>query len=282
MRRLGTLVWLSVALLVAAGCRQQRPPPLRERIPVAAAESLRAAAVLRPPLTTLQGEGSLRLTVGDRVAPALNLRFSLRDTTALRGSFRPGMLAPVLSIWSSPEGWQLLLPRERAAVVGLAVTDTSRAAHEARLTVRLAWYLLQPQAILGSLQIEEAFRQGADWVFTGSLNGWDPSGRRVSIWVERKSLGIRRWRIAESAETTVASVTYQPPRLPGGLGDGPASRIAFEIRPLRAEGTLRIQEITPAAIPPKPPPAVPAGWEIWEGYRVAEALGLLLEPQAAS
>lgn len=252
---------------------------MREAIGIAVAESLRAVAVGQAAPTSLEGAGSLRLTVEEREAPALNLRFTLRDTLALRAGFRPGMLAPVLSMASDRTGWQLLLPKERAAVVGRAATDTSRAAREADLIVKLSWYLLQPQALLASLPIEGAYRQGPDWILDGVLSSADSPGSSAEVWIDRRTLGIHRWRIVSESEA-LAVVTYQPPRAPGSLGDGPASRIVFEIKPLNARGSLRFQHITPATIPPKAPPAIPGSWSVWEDYRVTEALTLLLKPQA--
>ncbi len=278
-RLLGFLICTAAITAIAStalqGCRSRRPALLEHHVGSADAESLCVAVAGWPLPVSLQGKGNVRFRFEDRDLPLLNLRFALRDTGEVRALLRPGMFAPVLSLWAGQEGWSVRLPRQRTALEALK----SAQAHPSdpgelsgSLVAHLAWYLLVPQAILLDLGRTRVIGRGAHWILSGRPGGVGPLIRSAEVWVEKEGLGISRWSLRLADGATLLQVVYDPAQIRPATGVRTARSVHFDIPSLEVQGTMRLERVKPAQIDPLPRPPIPPGWKVLQGFPLRQLL----------
>ncbi len=296
-RRTGTWMGaaLALALIVAGGC--SRGPRPGEIAGAPAAEQILAGASARAQDTRLSAKGraSVRMQVGERELPALSLSLGLRDGGQLAAVMRPGVLAPVLSLWAGEDGWLLRLPRERAAFEVVHAPGTLRlgadnssargageAADEALGALsgpalsRLAAWVLEPQSLLGRLRDPEVAAGEGHWELRGTLPGLGVADLWAEVWLARDDLAVQRWSLgAGSAEEPAwVRVAYSPARAGGSLGRQ-GQRIHFEIGSIEVTGTATFNYLRADVPDPLRRPTVPDHWIRYAGAELPAALGRL-------
>ncbi len=237
-------------------------------------ESLRVAALRIPPAPSCQGRGSMRLEIERRRLPALNLRFGLRDGAALWAILRPGVLAPVLSLWAGADGWSVRLPRERTALE-VDASDPGGSPLSGPEIARLAHYVLLPQAALGDLVGLHLLKRGEDWILRGRLSGLPEDLAVLEVWITQTDLAVKRWSLWGRDGRSLLRVAYDPPRLLTADGGADQGAIHFVISSLEAVGTVQVGNLSLEPPAPFTPPPVPARWDVVSGSRLRRLLDKL-------
>lgn len=244
--------------------------------PVANADSLRQQILPEDMPSALSGSGLTRFYLGDERLPGMTLRFTTQDGAETTAMLRPGMLTPVVSMWTSADAWTLRFPRERAYVLEAGSTGgaADRSAGAAAggpvggadqesyglLLGRLAWYLIAPQALLADLQPVRAFRRGADWIFTGRPGALQEGLPGAEVWVDRESRGIRRWSLRDRDGQLQVQVEYSPPRFMLTTKGGVGGRLDISIPALDFFGGVILQRVNEKDPKTIPAPETPTGW----------------------
>jgi hypothetical protein len=249
-------------LLGSIGCRPPRPAP-----PVPAADSLMAMLAAPSGAAPLEGSGPLRLKLPGRSLPVVTARFVVSPDSA-RATLRPGALAPVLSLWCAADGWQLMLPRQRAVVAGSAAGPD-------RIDVaRLFWYLLRPRALALDLTAPEALASGGRWILRGRVDALGAWARGAEIEIDPATRAVVRWSIGLASGESALRVAYDPPVLEARAGTG----IGFVVPALGGRGDLTLSRIRRSSAQPVPRPSIPPGWEVLTTEDVPRLLEALSKP----
>ncbi len=269
----GLMIWL---LLSQTGCG--KPPHvgtlIREPSQVTADSLLFEITGADLPVS-LDGRGSLRLQTAEKELPSLTLRFSLRDTTELRTSGKPGMFAPVFSAWAGAGGWNLRLPRMRAVLESFDDSynrGTTNSVLTGKAVVRFGWYMLAPQALVSELSDRAVFSMGESWVITGQAEQLGASFAAAEVVVRKDNLGIESWRLKRSSGETLIEITYRPALVKEKMGDRPAGLIQFVAESLHLKGGVLVKRLKGKEFDEFARPEVPAGWEYLPGSRLGDLL----------
>lgn len=271
-------------LVVCCGCRPKREPaPALPEAPLSP-DSLVALLAPDSSVAGLSVRGSLKLALGGRELPTLDLRAALRDTGEVRAILRPGILPHVLSIWAGHGGWCVHLPRDRVAFEA-QLTDTSVPGPDTisgLLLARLAWFLIEPHRLLGRLERTRLIEREEHWVVSGVPVDLGPEVRAAEIWVGRMTGEIDRWGLRSGEGRTLVQVTYDPPapRPPERLGTHAQLRFAIEL--LQVNGGLRLSRVDPEPGGALQRPPVPEGWEVFPGKEMRELIQGTLEAESTA
>jgi len=261
-------MFLAVVLLSTPGCSRHAartgPGDLdsvsASTEPVANADSLRLTILSEPIPSALSGTGLTRFYLGDDRLPGMTLRFTAQDSAETTAMLRPGMLTPVVSMWTSADAWTLRFPRQRAFVLETVSTDGATQGPDGRLLGRLAWYLIAPQALLADLDPVRAFRRGADWIFTGRPGPLEGGLPGAEVWVDQESGGIRRWSLRDRDGQLQVQVEYSPPRFKLTTKGGGGGRLDLSIPALDFFGGVILQRVHEKDLKAIPMPKRPTGW----------------------
>jgi hypothetical protein len=279
-------IFLLLTLLAAGGCRPGRTVP---RLPDAASvQALLEPAPGQEAPRSARGRATLRLRVGERDLPALGLSFTLREASEVGAVLRPGVLAPVLSLWAGADGWTLRLPREKAAfdqVHEIGASGLLRPGPEASPEAgcvptgpaigRICAWMLAPQALLEDLRDVVLRRDGEEWIVTGTPAGLGTPVVAVEVHLTAQGGAVVRWDLRSGDSSPLVHVEYSPPR---GAGLGRTGQvIRFELAPLAAVGTLTHDFIRAQVPDARERPPVPAGWSCQAGTELGPALARLQE-----
>jgi hypothetical protein len=265
---------LAAVLIVAAiGCR---PPVPSAGVPPADPASLRARlSATTPPV--LAARGTLRLEIEGRRFPALNAHLAVRRRGGGSLMLRPGVLAPVLTLWAGERQWSLRLPRERVAFeAGPADEESGEppAVLSAGMLARIGWYLVSPATLAGDLVDPEVISREQMWILRGRIGDGPRFVRAAEVWIDPVSGGIALWGLLDARGRSLVRVAYDPPFESGQA----ASRISFSAEPLQARGELLLRALGPADAPSSTCPPLPADWRRLSAEELPDYLESLTGP----
>lgn len=263
---LGLVLILSGTLLSGGGCRPRRGADagtgMTQTDPVSV-ESLRATLARTTSPAGIRGRGLVRidLDASEELPLALDLRFEVGGSRDCRLMLRPGVLAPVLSLWADADGWSLWLPRQRSAFTSRTESaELGSEGPERRLPAdapsRLAWMLLAPHELLRSLEKTRLVERGPHWILRGRSSEMAPWVSGVEIWVVSQNRRIVRWALIGPHGETLLRVVYDDP------WEGPRRGSGMVLLAPALGGAVRL-ELTQAEegrIESRPRPDVPEGW----------------------
>ena len=261
-------------LVGGSGCAAHRPVPAAGLAPagrVAAAESLRAGLTAQPAAVAMVGRGKVRFDLGGRRYPILEARWRLDREAGGLLQLRPGLLAPVLTLWIDAQSWSVRLPRERVAFV----SDASRS--DSLLSAAgLRWLLAgiaQPTRLLATLAAAPLERRGERWLVRGRPDGLPPQIAALEVWLDPAG-GIALWSLLGPEGRSWLRVAYHPPR----RRDEETGRIELFAEPVDLHAELLVRRSAVAAPGGAPPPPLPSDWQTLRAEEIPRFLERLIEP----
>jgi len=238
------------------GCSRAPSPAVAPLVRPADRAGVEAAVARWVPDRALEGRGLLRLIAGGEEVPTLNARFSVFGLGGATLILRPGMLPPVLQLWSGSAAWSLLLPRQRLFAEARdpgAGDDEMPAAAVGRLAV----YLFSPQTLARDLDGRQIVPHEASWLMRGTLGELSGRAHLAEVWVDPAQFAVSRWSLLSETGESMIRVAYEPPF----AGAGYKGTIRFLVPALNVQGSLEIRELRPSDRDPGAPPEPPGDWE---------------------
>jgi hypothetical protein len=141
----------------------------------------------------------------------------------------------------------------------------------------MAWYLVAPGDLLGSMERPILMSRGEHWIFTGAPREIAGLVPRAEVWLEKEDLAVERWSLWLPGGEPLLQVVYEPPAS-GISGSDGSQALRFLITPLGTRGTLHLRSVRPTDPTPLDRPVLPSGWNLLPWKQIEQRLEVDLGP----